>query len=52
LLQQKLVFHEQLCNIVNIFKMKAVVKLLFKWFFFWEIFFLCFLSFGSIYCCI
>jgi hypothetical protein len=30
LLQQKLVFHEQLCDIMNIFKMKPVVKLLFK----------------------
>lgn len=30
-LQQLLVFHEQLCYIVNIFKWKAVVKLLFKW---------------------
>lgn len=30
LLQQRLVFHEQLCDIVNIFKLKAVVMFLFK----------------------
>jgi hypothetical protein len=38
LLQQKLVFHEQLCDLVNIFKMKPVVKLLLNGFFFWKIF--------------